>query len=100
MKNWIYNFFSEIDIKHLDPNNIKIDEKSFKNFLFYYIGYVTSNSIKPLQEHDRNKYVTLVLIDTGKDALKKYGDLWKKIKDLIRPTSSNNHDKKYMKIIR
>ena len=44
--------------------------------------------------------MTLVLIDTGKDALKKYGDLWKKIKDLIRPTSSNNHDKKYMKIIR
>ena len=44
--------------------------------------------------------MTLVLIDTGKDALKKYGDLWKKIKDLIRPASSNNYDKKYMKIIR
>ena len=34
MKNWIYNFFNEIDIKHLDPNNIKIDEKSFKIFFF------------------------------------------------------------------
>ena len=36
-----------INTKNLDPNNIKIDEKSYKNILIYYIGYVTANSIKP-----------------------------------------------------
>ena len=34
--------FSDIvDIENFDLNNIKIDEKSFKNILIYYIGYVT-----------------------------------------------------------
>ena len=30
-----------INIKNLDPNKIKIDEKSNKYLLIYYIGYVT-----------------------------------------------------------
>ena len=38
-KNHTYYFFN--DIINFDPNNIKIDEKSFKNILIYYIGYVT-----------------------------------------------------------
>ena len=42
IKNQIYNFFNDIiDIKNLDPNNIKIEEKSYKNILIYYIGYKT-----------------------------------------------------------
>ena len=42
MKNSTYYFFNNIiDIKNFDPNNIKIDEKSYKNILIYYIGYVT-----------------------------------------------------------
>ena len=37
-----YYFFDDIiNIKHFDPNNIKIDETSYKNILIYYIGYVT-----------------------------------------------------------
>ena len=28
-----------IDVENFDPNNIKIDEKSYKNVLIYYIGY-------------------------------------------------------------
>ena len=28
-------------MKDFDPNNIKIDEKSYKNILIYYISYVT-----------------------------------------------------------
>ena len=36
-----YYFFDDmINIKNLDPNNIKID-KSYKSIFIYYIGYVT-----------------------------------------------------------
>ena len=42
VKNQTYYFFDDIiNIKNFDPNNIKIDEKSYKNILIYYIGYVT-----------------------------------------------------------
>ena len=37
-----------ISFKNLDPNNIKIDKKSYKNILIYDTDYVTSNSVKPL----------------------------------------------------
>ena len=36
-----YNFFNDvINIKNFDPNNIKINEKSYKKIFIYYIGYV------------------------------------------------------------
>ena len=42
MKNRTYYSFDDmINIKSLDPNKIKIDEKLYKNILIYYIGYVT-----------------------------------------------------------
>ena len=35
-----YYFFNDIvNIKDFDPNNIKIDEKSYKNIMIYYLGY-------------------------------------------------------------
>ena len=41
-----YYIFSDIvGIENLDLNNIKIDEKSYKNILIYYIGYVTIENI-------------------------------------------------------
>ena len=57
IKNRTYYFFNYIiNIKIFDPNNIKIDKKSYKNILIYYIGYVTIkdskyvkfNSVNPL----------------------------------------------------
>ena len=36
-----YFFDDSINIKIFDPNNIKIDETSYKKILIYYIGYVT-----------------------------------------------------------
>ena len=43
MKNRTYYFFNNIiNIKNFDPNNIKIDDKSYQNILIYYIGYVRS----------------------------------------------------------
>ena len=56
VKNHTYYFFDDmITIKNLDSNETKIDEKSYKNII-YYIGYVTVkdlnyttiNSVNPL----------------------------------------------------
>ena len=42
IKNRTYYFFNDIiKIENFDLKNIKIDEKSYKNILTYYIGYVT-----------------------------------------------------------
>ena len=57
IKNRTYYFFNDIiNIKNFLPNSIKIDEKSYKIILIYYIGYVTIidskyvkiNSVNPL----------------------------------------------------
>ena len=84
VKNWTYNFFDDIiNIRNLDLNKIKIDEKSYKNILIYCVGYMTPNSVKPLwliinkingyiEESNRNKYLALARVDKSKDTLKKY----------------------------
>ena len=47
IKNLTYYFFDNIiNIKDFDPNNIKIDEKSYKNILIYYTVYVTIKDSK------------------------------------------------------
>ena len=81
IKNHTHYFFDDIiNIKDFDPNNINIDEKSYKNILIYYIAYVTTknlkyvkiSSVKPLhlmlnkmngyfKETDGNMYLTLIL---------------------------------------
>ena len=90
IKNDSYYFFDDIiNIKHFDPNNIKIDEKSYKNILIYYIGYVTIkdskyvkiNSVNPLylifnkvngyfEDINKNKYLTLVPTNESKEIIK------------------------------
>ena len=82
VKSHTYYFFNDIiDIKNFDPNNIKIDGKSYKGILIYYIGYVMIkylkyvkiNSVNPLYlifkevngyfgEINKNKYLRLVPI--------------------------------------
>ena len=44
--------------------------------------------------------MTLVHTDESKDTLKKYEELWNKIKDLIKSITNNSgsYDEKYMKI--
>ena len=43
IKNRTYHFFKDMsNIKNLSLNKIKIDEKSYKSNLIYYIGYVKS----------------------------------------------------------
>ena len=42
IKNRTYYFFNDIiNMKDFDPNNIRTEEKSYKNILVYYFGCVT-----------------------------------------------------------
>ena len=42
IENHTYYFFDDIiNIKYFDPNNIEIDEKSYKDIIIHYIRYVT-----------------------------------------------------------
>ena len=97
IKNHTYYFFEDIiNIKNLDPNNIKIIEKSYKNILIYHIKYVTIkdlknvkiNRVNPLylifrklngyfEEINKNKYLTLVLTNESKEIIKRYEELWR-----------------------
>ena len=80
-----------ININNLDPNKIKIHEKSYKNILIYYIGYVTFknlryvkiNSVNHLcliahkingyiEQSNGNKYLILVPTVESKDTLEIY----------------------------
>ena len=46
IRNHTYYFFDDIiNMKNLDPNKIKIDEKSYKNILIYYIRYTTIKTL-------------------------------------------------------
>ena len=86
------HYFSDdaIDIKNSDLNKIKIDEKSYKNILIYYIRYVTIkdskywkinnvNSLYLVKSEfngyfsliNENKYLTLVPINESKRIIKK-----------------------------
>ena len=41
IKSRTYYFFNDcMNTENFDPNNIKIDEKSYRDILIYYIGYV------------------------------------------------------------
>ena len=91
IKNRTYQFFNDIiNIKNFDENNIKIDEKSYKNILIYYIGYlmikdlkyVKINSENPLylifsnvngyfEETNKSKYLMLVPTNESKEKIKK-----------------------------
>ena len=122
IKNRTYYFSDDIiNIKNFDPNNIKIDGKSYKDILVYYIGYVAIKdskcvkikSVNPLyhifgkvdgyfEEINGNKYLALVPTNRSKEIMKIYEKLWSKMRDLMRSINknSNDHDEKlfFMKI--
>ena len=42
IKNRTYYFYNDmINLKHFEPNLLKIDNKSYENFDIYNIGYIT-----------------------------------------------------------
>ena len=76
--------------KNFDPNDIKIDEKPYKNILIYYIGYVTIKDLKYIktngvnllylifskvngyfEETNKNKCVTLIPTNETEKIIKK-----------------------------
>ena len=78
-----------MNIKIFDPNNFKIDEKSYKNILIYYIGYVTIKDSKYVknfkvnhlhlifryvngyfEEFNKKKYLALVSTNESKAKVK------------------------------
>ena len=109
IKNHAYYFFDDIiNIKNFDLNKNKIDEKSYRDILVSYIGYVMIkdqkdvkiNNVNPLQliinkvngyfeETNTNKYLTLVFVNDSKEKIEKYKELWIKIRDLIRSITEN-----------
>ena len=119
IKNHTYYFFDVINIKNFDSNNIKIDEKSYKNIYFYNIGYVMVkdskyvkiNSVNSLylifnkvngyfEETNGNKHITIFPTNESKEKIKTYKELWIKIRDLIRSVTKNldDYDQNYVKI--
>ena len=52
------------------------------------------------EEIHKNKHLTLVSTNESKEKIKKYEELWNKIRDLIRSITKNSddYDEKYMKI--
>ena len=83
-----------LSIRKIDSSNIKIDEKSYKNILMYYIGYVMIkdskyvkiNNVNPLyfifnevdecfEEINRNIYLMLVPTNESKEKSSKYEGL-------------------------
>ena len=106
-----------INIENFDPNDIKIDEKSYKNIIIYDIGYVTIKeyikiySVNPLylifryvngyfEKINGNRYLMQVPTNGSKEEIKKFEEIWIKIRNLIRSITENSHDydKKCMKI--
>ena len=77
---------------------MKINNKSYKNIIIYYIGHISIDGY--IEGSNGNKYLTLLSTDENKDTLKKYTELWDKIKDLIRSitNTSGDYDEKYIKI--
>ena len=70
-----------INIKNLNTNKIKINEKSYKNIFLYFLGYVTPNGIYLLylitnringntEQSNGNKYLTLFSAGESKDTKK------------------------------
>ena len=109
IKNWTYYFFNDmIHIKNFDPDNIKLDEKWYKNTLFYYTGYVTTKDLKYIKIYDinplyhifnkvngyfekinGNKY--FMLVPTNKSKKKKKRKIVEKVRDLIRLIIKNSN---------
>ena len=55
-----YFFDDIINIKNFDPNDIKINEKSYKNILTYYIKYVRIENSKCVKINNVNHLYLLL----------------------------------------
>ena len=67
-----YSFNDIINIKSFNPSKIKIDKKSYKNILIYYIWYMTNKDSKCMKINSVNVCILLStkLIDRLKKLIK------------------------------
>ena len=74
---------------------IKKDLKIYFVNRLYLIFYDLNGYFEEINE---NKYPTLVPINESKEKIKKYEELWIKIRDLIRSITNNadDYDEKYI----
>ena len=104
LKNRTYYFYNDIiDIKTFDPNNLKLDKKTYKDLDIYNIGYVTIkkigdcyvNNVNPLylcidnasgyiEEINEDKYLVFDVRDENKELLKRYDDVFNGLIDKIK----------------
>ena len=121
IQNQSYYFYNDIvDLENFDARLLKIYKKSFKDIDIYYNGYVKKNkiddcnninSVNPLylridcatgyiEEKNGDKYLAFDSADENKKLLKKYNDVWNKIKNKIEEVSDSecNSKKDYVKI--
>ena len=101
-KNRTYYFYNDIiDLENFDAGLLKIDKKSYKGIGIYDIGYITNkkiddwiniNSVNPLylnithangciEEKGVNKYLVFDSTGENKELLKKYSDVFNRIRD-------------------
>ena len=91
---------------------LKVDKKSYKNIGIYNIEYITIKriddceniySVNPLylrinhtsgyiEEKGANKYLIFDSTDENKELLKKYNDVWNRIRNKIKEISSGECD--------
>ena len=116
IKNRTHYFYNDIiDLKDFDARLLKIDKKSYKNIGIYNIGYITLRkiddcesiySVNPLylrvdhvngyiEEKGINKYLVFNSTDENKELLKKYNDVFNRIRDKTEEISDDecNYEK-------
>ena len=119
-----YYFYNDlINIKDFDPKFLKLDKTYFNDISVYYIGYVTKkheyniNSVNQLymlvdeidgfiEEKEGSKYLNISLTGSNNEVLKKYAEVWSRIKNKIKKVSNGKlgecnfieYGKDYMKI--
>ena len=70
IKTHTHYIFNDMDnIKNLDPNQIRIDRKSYKNIIIYYIGYITMKNLDNVNINSVNPLYLIIDIK-GMDTLK------------------------------
>ena len=70
IKTHTHYIFNDMDnIKNLDPNQIRIDRKSYRNIIIYYIGYITMKNLDNVNINSVNPLYLIIDIK-GMDTLK------------------------------
>ena len=121
IKNRTYYFYNNmINLKKFELNLLKLYRKSYKNIGIYNIGYITIKkiddyeniySVNPLylnvnhangyiEEKSENKYLIFDSTDKNKELIKKYQDIWNRIKNKIEPIGNGecDYEKDFTKI--